>query len=177
MRWKYIDGYGEKYRIYENGTVVSYSPRYLFDGDKKIIADYEPHILNPWHERKGYLMVGLYDDNGKVKCEKVHRLVAKAFLPNPENKRCVCHKDNNKENNDVSNLYWGTDLENSRQAWRDGLIKTKKSVAQVDVNGNIIRIFDSVRGAERETGISQANISACATGKIKTSGGYVWQFM
>lgn len=53
MRWKYIEGYGEKYRIYENGTVVSYSPRYLFDGDKERIADYEPHILNPWRDYKG----------------------------------------------------------------------------------------------------------------------------
>ncbi len=177
MRWKYINGYGQKYRIYENGTVVSYSPRYLFDGDKKIISDYEPHVLKHHIDKKGYSTVGLYDDYGNKKTAKVHRLVAEAFLPNPNGKECVCHKDNNKQNNNVVNLYWGTNLENQRQAWEDGLHNHNKPVVQITDIGVIINTFSSGKEAERHTGISQANISACARGKRSKAGGYKWEFV
>ena len=177
MRWKYIEGYGEKYRIYENGTVVSYSPRYLFDGDKKRIADYEPHILNPWRDKKGYLRVRLYGDDFREKTCGVHRLVAQAFLPNPEKKRCVCHKDNNKENNDVNNLYWGTDRENQKQAWADGLHdSTKSAVIQITKDGEEVRVFKTINEAAEAVGVRQSGISACARGIKPTSGGYKWQY-
>lgn len=177
MRWKYIEGYGEKYRIYENGTVVSYSPRYLFDGDKKRIADYEPHILNPWRDYKGYLRVGLYDEKGKVKSKSVHRIVAEAFLPNPEGKECVCHRDNNKENNAVENLYWGTNLENQRQAWADGLKESVKSpVVQITREGEWVKVFCTIKEAAEATGVNRSNISGCARGIRPTAGGYRWQY-
>lgn len=58
---------------------------------------------------------------GDVKANKYrHRLVAEAYIPNPENKPCVCHKDNNRANNKVDNLYWGTHKENMHQAVLDG---------------------------------------------------------
>ena len=177
MRWKYIEGYGEKYRIYENGTVVSYSPRYLFDGDKKRIADYEPHILNPWRDKKGYLRVRLYGDDFKEKTCGVHRLVAQAFLPNPEKKRCVCHKDNNKENNDVNNLYWGTDRENQRQAWADGLKESVKApMVQITREGEWVKVFCTIKEAAEATGVNRSNISGCARGIRPTAGGYRWQY-
>ena len=59
--------------------------------------------LTPCINREGYLRIKL---NGKQ--YSIHRLVAEAYIPNPENKPCVCHKDNNKLNNSVDNLYWGT---------------------------------------------------------------------
>ena len=64
---------------------------------------------------KGYLRVKI---NGST--HLVHRLVALTYIPNPENKPCVCHKDNNRTNNRVENLYWGTVKENMSQASRDG---------------------------------------------------------
>lgn len=177
MRWRFVEGYGEKYKIYENGVVVSLSTRYQFNGDKCIVADYEPHILKPYMDRKGYLTVGLYDDNGKAKMVKIHRLVALAFIPNPDNKRCVCHKDNDKTNNNVDNLYWGTDLENNKQAWHDGLIRTKKAIACLSKDGKMVGKYDSATDAARILGINQANISACAMGKRKTAGGFAWHFL
>lgn len=67
---------------------------------------------------------------GKKKNAKIHRLVAEAYLPNPENKPCVCHKDNNPRNNHVSNLYWGTYKENSEQMVRDG----RSTKGRTDIN-------------------------------------------
>ena len=71
------------------------------------------------HYRTGRNIVHLYS-NGKRYNLKVYRLVAEAYIPNPENKPCVCHKDNNKSNDRVENLYWGTYKENSQQMVSDG---------------------------------------------------------
>lgn len=71
--------------------------------------------LTPCINREGYLRIKL---NGKQ--YSIHRLVALAYIPNPENKPCVCHKDNNKLNNSVDNLYWGTQKENLEQMIKDG---------------------------------------------------------
>ena len=68
--------------------------------------------LNPEETKKGYLRVDLYDEKGKRKHFKVHRLVAQAFIENPDGKPQVNHKDGNKHNNSVTNLEWVTDAEN-----------------------------------------------------------------
>lgn len=68
--------------------------------------------LKPEETKKGYLRVDLYDENGKRKHYKVHRLVAQAFIENPDGKPQVNHKDGNKHNNSVTNLEWVTDAEN-----------------------------------------------------------------
>lgn len=68
----------------------------------------------------GYPVIILWDGDGNSKHFKVHRLVAKTYIPNPENKPCVCHKDNNRANNSVDNLYWGTYKENNKQCISDG---------------------------------------------------------
>ena len=73
----------------------------------------------------GYKMVQLRL-NGKMKNMYIHRLVAMAFIPNPENKPCVGHKDHNKANNTVENLYWCTHAENTQHGVRDGKINAKK---------------------------------------------------
>lgn len=70
------------------------------------------HKLKPEETKKGYLRVDLYDENGKRKHFKVHRLVAQAFIENPDGKPQVNHKDGNKHNNSVTNLEWVTDAEN-----------------------------------------------------------------
>lgn len=76
-------------------------------------------ILKPWDDGKGYLKVELYG-----KSVRVHRLVAKAFVPNPENKSQVNHKDGNPKNNKASNLEWVTNAENTQHAYDMGLART-----------------------------------------------------
>lgn len=107
-----------------------------------------------------------YEDGSRI-TKRVHRLVAEAFIPNPDNLPVVMHKDNNKRNNCVDNLKWGTVQENTLQASKDGLMVNDVSwddsqsmpVDQYDTaTNNFIRSYGSVSEAERETGISKASI-------------------
>lgn len=79
--------------------------------------------IKPTRIKTGYLYVGLYT-SGKRCFLAIHRLVAIQFLPNPENKCCVNHKDGDKENNHVTNLEWVTMSENTKHAYENGLIKS-----------------------------------------------------
>lgn len=74
-------------------------------------------IIKPQDNSKGYLRVNLFDKNGKSKKHYVHRLVAKVFIPNPENKPIVNHKDCNTKNNSIENLEWCTQSENIQYSY------------------------------------------------------------
>lgn len=71
-------------------------------------------------KNNGYLIVSLRNNKGIKYTFNIHRLVALTYIPNPDNKPCVGHKDNNRENNKVENLYWCTNQENTQQCIRDG---------------------------------------------------------
>lgn len=71
-------------------------------------------------KNNGYLIVILRNNKGIKYTFNIHRLVALTYIPNPDNKPCVGHKDNNRENNKVENLYWCTNQENTQQCIRDG---------------------------------------------------------
>jgi len=83
-------------------------------------------ILKPFIDKDGYLSIAL-SKNAKVKKFKVHRLVAKAFIPNPENKETVNHIDGCKMNNSISNLEWNSQSENNYHAIKTGLRKPQKN--------------------------------------------------
>ena len=105
--WRDIDGYKGLYQVSSWGRV-----RYLKNWFYDEITVFPQEPLRPEVTKKGYLRVDLYDSNGRRKHKKVHRLVANAFIPNPDGKPQVNHKDGNKENNSVTNLEWVTDKEN-----------------------------------------------------------------
>ena len=77
----------------------------------------------------GYMVVNLRGDDGFRHVKKVHTLVARAFIPNPENKRVVNHKDTDKTNNNVWNLEWATDSENMLHAFQNGLCENTRKAA------------------------------------------------
>lgn len=95
--WRDIKGYDGKYQVSSWGRI--YNTKY-------------GRFVAPEETRKGYLRVDLFDEGGNRKHHKVHRLVAKAFIVNPENKPQVNHKDGNKRNNSITNLEWVTNEEN-----------------------------------------------------------------
>ena len=99
--WKYIDGYEGLYKVSNLGRVKSLN--YRRSGKER--------MLKPGNTGDGYLFVILYK-NGKIKYFTIHRLVANAFLENPDHKSDVNHKDENKTNNRVDNLEWVTRKEN-----------------------------------------------------------------
>lgn len=145
---KLIDGSVTDY-ISESGKV------YKDYGDGKML----PKLIKP-NPVNGYVYVGITIGDKNVS-KRVHRLVAKAFIPNddPSNKVVVMHKDNDKTNNKVENLKWGTFSENTKQSFDDGLEVNDKSwedsqsipVKTIDKNGETIDTFGSIHEASRVT--------------------------
>ena len=167
--WKNIKGYPD-YAISSFGNIKN------IKFDKKL----NPHITD-----QGYCIVNIYC-NKKDKHFKVHRLVAETFIDNPDKKRTVNHIDGNKLNNSVSNLEWATHSENHKHSYdklnRKAASLGKKGknafrsliVYQYDLNGVLIKSYDSQRSAAQELGISYNHISSVCNGKRKTSGGFFW---
>lgn len=125
----------------------------------------------------GYEYVILSSKEEKHKTLTVHRIVAKTFIPNPEEKEDVNHIDGNKLNNNVNNLEWTTTQENIIKRYEIGIDGNNyKRVSQFDKDGNLVGSFASSYEAERITGISRTHIGGCCRGERLTAGGYVWKF-
>lgn len=151
--WKDIEGYNGKYRISSYGRVFSV----------------KKGVMMKFYNQHGYLRLKL-TNNGREKDYAVHRLVAEAFIPNPDNLPFINHKDEDKANNKVENLEWCT-------AWYNSNYSFAKPVAQYTLQGELVAIYLNARLASKCTGIDDASIT-CVVAKIKghTAGGYVWKF-
>ena len=135
-------------------------------------------ILKPRNNKGGYLYVN-FKINGKNINFAVHRIVANAFIPNPNGYTEVNHKDYDKNNNCVNNLEWVTSSDNKRHAYK--LEENKKSrgkkVKQYTKDGNYIKTFDSLSLAAKEFNCSVCAISNCCLGRSKSSQGFLWRFV
>ena len=123
------------------------------------------------HPDSGYPWVSVYPHQYLL-----HRLVAKVFIPNPENKEQVNHIDGNKQNANVSNLEWNTNQENCIHAIETGLQSNCKRVIQYNLEINKINEFKSMKKASEELEICVTSISKCCLNKQKTAGGFIFKF-
>ena len=157
--WKDCKGYEGKYQVSNLGRVWSIGSQKYLKGS---------------YDKDGYIRVNLTAKNGKVKREYIHRLVAKAFIPNPNNYPQVNHKDENKQNNCVDNLEWCTAKYNSNHGTRNKRVSKANSIPVYCFE--LDKTFYGTREAERELGINHSSISKACKGKLKRAGGYLWEY-
>lgn len=143
---------------------------YMICDNGKVYSNISKRFINGWKVSKGYIGIRLKGDDGVRHLLKVHRLVAKAFIPNPNNYPQVNHKDEDKGNNRVDNLEWCTNLYNSRYGTRPQRIskankgKRSRAIVMFDKEWNLIKIYTSQMEAA-EDGFTQANVSKVLRGE------------
>lgn len=164
--WKDIDGYEGLYQVSNLGRVKSS----------------KHDIILKTYSNRGYHQVQLSKNN--IKSNKtIHRLVAQAFIPNPDNKPQVNHIDEDKTNNKVSNLEWVTAKENSNHGTRGIRIgvasgKTRsKAVKAIKVTNGVTLNFESAAQCAKALSVSQGNVTRTLKGRSKTVGGYYVEYL
>lgn len=164
--WKDIEGYKGHYQISNYGNVRSLK---------------KDAFLMKGGYLKGYKIISLWK-NGTGKMFRVHRLVAAAFIPNPENKPCIDHIDGDRANNHADNLRWVTAKENSNNYNAPNTYKGKKinkggkAVLQYDLEGNFIKEWVTTMEIQRQLNYHRSNISNCCNGLVKTAYNYIWRY-
>lgn len=165
--WRQIKGYENLYEVSNLGRVKSL-PRYGTINVARIIK------LN--HKKSGYVNVTLTKNNSK-RTFRVHRLVAEAFIPNPNNKKQVNHINGDKKDNSVSNLEWSTPSENIRHKFDClGYKVTRHGMIPV-ICLETGEVFDSIKSAERAYGKSYGSILHAVRGKTSTAYGLHWNLL
>ena len=162
--WKDKKDYEEHYQVSNLGRVKS-----IKFGKERILK--QRQCMN------GYYCVNL-SKNGIVKSYYVHRLVAEAFIPNPNNLPLINHKDECKTNNVVTNLEWcdrsyNNNYGTARQRMAE---KQSKTVLQYTLDGQFVREWLSAKQAEIEGGFNQENICMCCRGKRKYHHNFIWRY-
>lgn len=152
--------------------------RYSIDEYGNIYDNQKNRYLKQYNNGFGY-KYAMMVINGKYRQQKIHRLVAKAFIDNPLNKPFVNHLDCDRSNNYYKNLEWCTQKENINYAQKVNSTYNdrNKKVKQYDNKNNLINVYNSISEASRQTGITVASISYSANKKRKTGGGYIWHFV
>ena len=168
--WKDVVGYEGHYQVSNLGNVKSLHYKH----------QNFPQVLKPKISYDGYLRVNLAKD-GTVKTINIHLLVAKHFIPNPDNKPQINHINGDKNNNSVSNLEWVTGKENIRHAIDTGLRKIEnhkylkggghyasKGVLQYDLEGNLIKKWNCQSDIAREYNCRTGTVNAAILGRNLT---------
>lgn len=180
--WKDIEGYEGFYQVSNLGNVRS-----LNWGKQGYVRN-----LYLKHHPRGYRQVELVK-NGKRKMLTVHRLVAQAFIPNPDGLTSINHKDEDKTNNRVENLEWcdkrynfwySWDLHHTSRPMKKVRKRTNSSysnhlnkVAQLNLDGTVVRIWDNIASIKRELSFNNWSITQCCKGNRATAYGFRWQFV
>lgn len=181
--WKDIDGYEGHYMVSNLGRIKSIGGfRNASHGSKQY---FEGRIRSANTIRK-YPLVTL-SVNGVIKSFRVHTLVAKAFIPNPENHKEVNHINGIKTDNRVENLEWCNRSHNNKHMYKLGLAKPVKSwlgkinspdrskeIHQYSISGELLKIWPSTSEINRQLGYNKTNIGYCANGKYKQAYGFIW---
>lgn len=165
--WRPVVGYEGLYEVSDTGKIDRVNYR---NSGKR-------YRMKPTVNREGYERLILYKDR-KSKHILVHRIVAMAFIPNPNNYPQVNHKDEDKSNNDVTNIEWCSPKYNSNYGTRAKrrLEKMKKPIIQMTMDGDFVKKYDSIKHAVDAIGLKSSSISAACRGIKISAGGYKWRY-
>lgn len=168
--WKEILNTNGIYFISNLGRIKSTERKVKFGNRERIVKE---KILKPIKHKGGYLYINI-----NKKHYFIHRLVAQAFIPNPQNLPQINHKDENKTNNQVFNLEWCDSLYNMNY----GTAKKRKIQTYSNHYCNVLnidtgKIYLNPKEASKDTGIHNDAISRVCRGEAKTAGGYHWRYI
>lgn len=182
--WKDIPEYEGLYQASSLGNIRSID-RIIYDKNLKRSRNFKGKILKQNIRNDGYLFVNL-SKNGINKVVKIHRIIAKTFIKNNNNYKCINHINGNKQDNNINNLEWCTYSHNIKEAYRLGLKKSisikggknkcSKIVNQYDLDNNFIKKWYCIKDASKKLKIKDSNISLCCKGKRNKAGGYIWKY-
>jgi len=173
--WRAVAGYEGLYEVSNLGRVRSLD---------RVVIQPNPHngkmqsvtrkgkILKQLKANSGYMFVTISSGNRQFKGHFVHRLVADAFIPNPQKLPHINHKDEDKTNNTAENLEWCDPMYNNNY----GTHKKARKVVQMDMQSNIITEYPSTREAARVLGLNPHSIANVCRGLKKQTGGYRWKY-
>lgn len=184
--WKDVVGYEGLYEVSNMGRVRSVkrivnstNPRQTWKTINERILKPAPYGHTPKCGGVRHLGVALHR-NGKQKTEKVHRLVAMAFIPNPNNYPIINHKDENPHNNRADNLEWCDHKYNSNygertERWRKSFPAT--TVLQFTLSGNLVAQYESAVEAAKSVRVSSSLIhNVCSGNQCHQAAGYIWRY-
>ena len=167
--WKDIKGTGGLYQISDCGRVRRKPYTNNFTGCR-----HKGMYCYPSLNTGGYQFVNiLLIEEDCRKNRLIHRLVADAFIPNPNNYNCVRHKDGNRLNNHVDNLEW---FDRERKVKRIGHRFNAKKVEQYSRDGELLAVYDNMAQASRETNTNYTGICNALNDRAKSAGGYIWKY-
>ena len=149
--------------------IKNYEGLYAITEDGRVWSYRLSKFMKTWDNGAGYLKVRLKKD-GKMAIHYIHRLVAEAYIPNPNNYPAVNHKDEDKSNNTVSNLEWCSHAYNNLYGSRATMLSPCKCVETG-------YIYNSMAEASRASSAYATAISDCCRGKTKTANGLHWQYL
>lgn len=173
--WTDVKGYEGLYEINNLGEIKSLGRLVQYSDGR--LRRYDGKIMKQHVNAQGYMSVRLTDENKESKLELVHRLVLSSFEEKLDDELIVNHIDGNKTNNNLDNLEWTTYSGNNQHAYDTDLKKNKRKVVMYDLEGNILKTFDSIHCAERETGINYKNIQSVCKNRRIVAGGYKWSYI
>lgn len=170
-------------------TISGFGGHYAVSADGNVFSNFKVGIkrLRPRYSQTGYARVYLCDGNGFKDEVLIHRLVAEAFIPNPEMKEEVNHKDGDKKNNSFENLEWVSRSENIRHSYRIGArrkqieslrarnrIRCSIAIRGVCEKDGKVITYESISEAERD-GFARSSIMKCLSGARKSHRGFRWE--
>jgi hypothetical protein len=191
--WKDIEGFEGLYQVSNLGRVKSLDviQNLKHSSGTEYTRFKKGRILRPEQsDRVAPYVIYYLKKDGKRHFGKAHRLVAKAFIPNPENKKVVNHLDCNPKNNAVENLEWATHSENTKHAYDNGRIdlskavnasvknryKRFKRVYQYTIDYKFVREFESVNAAAKFMNVDRSSLAKACRKEYLTSKNYIWSY-